>query len=92
MTMTAKGSITGFSGEYRTMKVAGEIKVLFIAGFGPIVRETATFSAVVTRQLPSRRQTHLNYISREATAFCPEGHPPNKGRYFKFSRKNLTIS
>jgi hypothetical protein len=28
--------------EYRTMKVAGKLKVLFAAGFGPIVRETAT--------------------------------------------------
>jgi hypothetical protein len=40
MTMTAKGLITDFRG-YRIMKVAGKIEVLFIAGFGPIARETA---------------------------------------------------
>jgi hypothetical protein len=32
----------GIFGGYRTMKIAGKVKVLFVAGFGPIVREMAT--------------------------------------------------
>jgi hypothetical protein len=35
-------TINRSAGRGRTMKIAGKIEVLFIAGFGPIVREMAT--------------------------------------------------
>lgn len=39
--MTANGFITGFSG-VQNVKAAGKIRVRFVAGSGPIVRDTAT--------------------------------------------------
>jgi hypothetical protein len=49
------------------MKVAGKIKVLFIAGFGPIVRETATSRKLYSEALgiPFKEESG-GYIHTEA--------------------------